>query len=794
MPQQNGRIYLPTLQNPLTIQRDKWGVVYILAQTRRDLFYGQGFVHAQDRLWQMELNRRAAKGTLSALFGKRTLHTDRLSRTLGFARLSKTSWHFLSESAKSDLTAYTDGVNALLNSRPKRPFEFRLLNHHAKPWQVLDSLAYGRLQMWALTTGASSELITSQLIEAVDAEKAAHLALDYPNHNPVTLPNGVELNQLRLDEMVNTAVSPFMGKGRGDGDGRGSNGWVIAPQHSQTGGALLANDMHLPVGVPSLWHIQHLQSDDGFKAVGFTQPGLPYVMVGHNEHIAWGATMAYTDGEDLFLERFDEKRPFHYQHQNEWKKAETITEQIDIRGSKPHIETVVQTAHGPLIDDTFYAQNSEHPIKIALASVALTPNLTMDGFGLLNEANDWDGFVTAVSRIQAPALNLLYADRSGNIGHYVSGQVPLRTIGDGTKPRPGWNSDYDWQGVVPFANMPHALNPKSGVIVSANNKIVPDAFPYFMGKMWRNGYRAARIEQLLSQKPISPQQCAQIQQDTFSIPAQIICQQLAHIDAQSLPPAPHHAMVAFCLTELQNWDGCLAPDSIPATVYQHFLRHLTHHLFSHIPASMHHQLMGAGVHKNLQPVNDLQGQWIVSLITLLGSENSGFLSSADKQALLIACLQKTAVSLQKKHGKQTANWRWGNYHTLTFSHALAELPPLKRLLNVGPIGTGGDSTTVLQAGMQPHTLQAFNFANNGISVSTRMVVDLADWSKTQLVHAPGQSGHVGSKHYDDLVTLWENGRFIQPPWTKPAIVNAAASSLLLLPSNKKSNKISAQNR
>ena len=494
--QVNGRIYLNAPINPITVDRDKHGVVYIFANTRHDLFFGQGFTHAQDRLWQMELNRRAAHGTLSELFGKRTLDTDRLSRTLGFTRLAKTTLECLSDQAKRDLQAYTKGVNAYLESRGKRPFELKLLNHKPSPWQIIDSVAYGRLQMWALTTGASSELIYAQLIEAVGLDKAQEWGIVYPPENPVTLQNtGTIGTNLKLDKMLNPGENSSTFLGKGNSHGRGSNGWVIGNSLTQSGYPILANDMHLPMSVPSTWHVQHLESNDGFKAAGFTQPGLPYVMIGHNEHIAWGATMAYTDGEDLFVEQFDKKRPFYHKSQNKWQPAQEIREKINIRGNKSHTESVIQTTHGPIVSDSLIQADGE---KIALASVALIPELTMDGFGLLNEAKNWSEFKTAVSRIQAPSLNLLYADKAGNIGYALTGKQPIRRQGrDGTVPNEGWHGQHDWLDLIPEDQMPSAFNPPTAKIISTNNKIASDAYPYFLGKMWRNGYRAKRIVQLL---------------------------------------------------------------------------------------------------------------------------------------------------------------------------------------------------------------------------------------------------------------------------------------------------------
>ncbi|KAA3656834.1 MAG: penicillin acylase family protein, partial [Chloroflexi bacterium] len=483
LPQVNGRLYLDHAQHTIHIYRDKWGIPHIYATNRHDLFFAQGFVHAQDRLWQMELNRRAANGTLSAVFSRITLDTDRLSRTLGFARLAQHNWQVLGGEARKDLIAYTKGINAFLDQTTKLPIEFSLLRHRPEPWLPVDSIAYGRLQMWALTHGAIGEWINAQAIDQVGPEMAADLGIIYPSENPVTLPNGIEVNGLRVvQDGLNTAVSAFMGKGSLDGAGRGSNAWVIAPERSKTGHAILCNDMHLPVGTPSLWHLQHLHSEDGIHVTGFTQPGMPYVFVGHNAHIAWGATLSYTDCEDLFVEKINPNNPTQYRFQDQWRDADIISEKISVRGSADHEETITVTHHGPIVTDVLFADSalptaSHHNwfTQVALNSTTLRPDVEIDGFGLLNLANDWEGFVTAVSHIQSPSLNLLYADTKGNIGHYVSGQVPIRAQGDGQLPNPGWTGSHEWVGIIPFAEMPHAINPAQGFIASANHKLTNDA-------------------------------------------------------------------------------------------------------------------------------------------------------------------------------------------------------------------------------------------------------------------------------------------------------------------------------
>ncbi len=765
LPQVDGRVYLPSLHHPVTIRRDRWGIPHIEAQNRHDLLRAQGFVHAQERFWQMELNRRAANGALSELFGRLTLDTDRLARTLGFARLARQTWAGLPPDTQLDLIAYAQGVNGWLATGPALPLEFSLIRHQPTPWEPLDSVAYGRLQMWALTNGASGEFVQAQLAHAHSPEMAADVGLRYPAENPTTLPHGIEIGGLKLDGLVGVWANPFQGKGALDGLGRGSNGWVIAPERSATGRAILCNDMHLPVGSPSLWYTMHLRSGDGLHVTGFTQPGLPYVLVGHNELIAWGATLSYVDGEDFFLERLHPHHPGYYEFMGQWQAATVVTEEIKVRGRPSHQETITITRHGPLVNGVLvdYAQ------PVAYCSTALQPDVGLDGFRRLNEAQDWGEFVTAVSHIHSPSLNLLYADRQGNIGYYVSGLAPVRANGDGLTPVPGWTGAYEWEDYVPFAEMPHALNPAQGYIVSANHRIVNEEYPHYLGSVWRNGYRARRIEEMINNCPtISLADCRAMHLDVAHIPGRELVELLTGLETSN-PEA------ALALGLLRAWDGRLTTDSVGGTVYEVFIRQLSEALLTpHFSQPFQEQLLGKGGHPLLQPVNDFQGQWLVSLLRIVGA---GAARWGVNEALLVRCLAQTTAVLRQKCGPDPANWQWGRLHRVTFAHALGVVPGLGRLFNQGPYPIGGDENTVLQTGIRADS----PYDNNAISVSTRLIVDLGEGMPAWGIHPPGQSGHMGSLHYGDLIQPWLDGEYYQMAWDEAAVTAVTCHVVELRP-------------
>jgi penicillin amidase len=766
LPQVDGRVYLSSLHHPVTIHRDRWGIPHISAENRHDLLRAQGFVHAQERFWQMELNRRAAAGTLSELFGRLTLDTDRLARTLGFARLAHQTWAVLPSDVQADLIAYAQGVNGWLGSQTPLPVEFSIVRHRPAAWEPMDSLAYGRLQMWALTTGASGEFVQTQLAQSLSPDRAADLGLHYPADNPATLPYGIEIGGLLLDGLVGAWANPFHGKGTLDGTGRGSNGWVIAPARSASGHAILGNDMHLPVGSPSLWYAMHLHSQDGLHVTGFTQPGLPYVLVGHNGHIAWGATLSYVDCEDFFLEQLHPRHPGYYEFGGQWRAAEVVTEIVRVRGRPSHQEQIISTHHGPLVNGILV----DHPQPVAYCSLALQAEVGFVGFRLLNEAHDWGEFVTAVSHIHSPSLNLLYADRQGNVGYYVSGRAPIRAKGDGLTPIPGWTGEYEWTGHIPFAEMPQALNPAQGFIVSANHRIAGEEYPHYLGRVWRNGYRARRLEQMIrARAKISVVDCQQMQMDVTHLPGPELITLLAGLET-AVPEA------ALALVLLRQWNGRLTADCVGGTVYEVFIRQLSEALLTpYFSRPFRDQLLGLGTNPFMQPVNEFQGQWPVSLLRILGEGSARWLPN--RESTLVQCLARTTAVLQDRLGPDPANWQWGRLHQVTFAHAFGVAPLLGRLFNQGPYPVGGDENTVLQTGIRAD----LPYANNAICVSTRLIVEFGEEVRAWGIHPPGQSGHVGSPHYGDLIGPWLAGDYYEMAWTPEAVTAVTRHTLTLQP-------------
>jgi penicillin amidase len=772
LPQVEGQKSLAGLEGEVLIHRDEWGIPRIQAASRHDLFFAQGFVHAQDRFWQMELNRRAAAGTLAALVGDVALETDRLSRTLGFSRLANDTWENSADHVRADVAAYAAGVNARLRHARKLPLEFTLLRSEPEPWTPLDTVAFARLMAWTLSHGLAGKLTRAQLVERLGPDLAAALEPIFPERNPVTLPEGIEFNALRIDDMMEAAAGPYLGRSM-EGAGRGSNGWVLSGQRSATGHPILCNDVHLPVRTPSLWYYNHLRDVEGrdegkgLHVAGVSLPGLPYVLVGHNAHIAWGATLSFVDCEDLFIEQLDMAETVRYQYRGSWYEAETIDERIEVRGKQDHIERVIKTRHGPIISNIMPHDGR----ALALNSMALREARSFDGFARLNAAESWDDFRDAIVRIESPTLNLIYADTKGNIGYHLCGKVPLRANGQGLVPVPGWTGEHEWTGEVPFEQLPYAFNPKRGFVVTANHRIVGDDYPYYLGSLWRNGYRARRLEELIMETgTVSVEACCQFHLDTESIPGKELADALATLETSD-PDA------TLSLKLLCSWDGRLDPQSAGGAVYEVFLNRLSHLLLEpHLGAELTRQFLGKGPHANLYPVSEFHGQWVTVLLRMLADPDSRWLPAGHyRHAALIRCLSETARELRRLLGGDIGQWQWGRLQRIRFDHAMSSKPILDEVFGQGPVSVGGDSDTVYQ------TATSSDRREGNIASSYRQVVDLGNLDASRAMLVPGQSGNLGSKHYGNLIQPWLDGEYFAMTRSKSTVARFAAYTLTLTP-------------
>lgn len=764
LPQTHGALELPGLLERVEIIRDRWGVPHIYAANQHDLFFAQGFVHAQDRLFQMELNRRTARGRLSELFGEIALDTDRATRTFGFERLGRADWENAADDLRQVIVDYTKGINAYLEHPGRKlPVEFALLGLKPEPWEPVDTTSFARVMIWQLSHAWYSELVRSQLTQAVGAQHAAEWEIYYPLDNPLTLPEGVVFNRLKDGGVLRPEAGPFLSRPMG------SNAWAVSGSKTTTGSAFLCNDMHLQLAMPSLWYEVHLLAGD-FKVTGVSLPGTPLVLVGHNAHLAWGATLAFTDCEDLFIEEFDPQNPRQYRGPQGWLQAEVLPEAIRVKGrSQPHTEEVFITRHGPIISDVV-----SHPQqRLAVCSMALQPAPTFRGFLLLNQAKNWDDFVHAMRLIEAPQLNIAYADIEGNIGYWVTGRTPIRGRGDGSTPAPGWSGEYDWINEVPFEAMPHAFNPQQGYIVTCNHRIVPDDYPYFLGNAWMNGYRARRIVEVFqSKEQLSPQDFRALHVDFTCPPARELVSALGEFESSDPD-------VIQALEMLRGWDARLTTESAAGALYEAARHAMVRNLL--VPTlgeELSLRLLGQGFHPLLLATHEFYGHDTVALLRILRDAESWWLAQAGGRQALIERSLKQAISWLREHlGADPAVWSWGKMHRVRFAHTLGLQKPLDQVFNRGPYPIGGDTDTPCQTAFFAHD----PYDNNAWAPSYRQIVDMGDLSRSEAMFPPGQSGQLGSPHYDDLIEPWLKGEYHPMLWEKEQIEQGAESRLQLHP-------------
>jgi penicillin G amidase len=756
LPATTGAIRLPGLKAPVQVERDATGVPHLNAQSLDDLYLAQGYVTAQDRLWQMELLRRVARGEVSEIAGPRALPLDVDSRTLGMRQAADAAVAKLPDDQKRWISAYTRGVNAFISSHSLGlPVEYKLLRMTPRPWTESDSLVIGLHMFRNLTTTWRDELLKTALIQRVGTGRTADLLLTRTDRDE---PPGQPLPQATRGEQTLPVVSPALLSSiysglpatnppanpwlpAGEEGTPGSNNWVVGPSHTASGHAMLANDPHLEFSVPGIWYAVQL-SAPGMNVAGVSLPGLPAVVIGHNDKIAWGMTNLGADVQDLYLEAFDPDNPRRYLVDGEWKEAQVRQETIHVKGERDHEINVTVTRHGPLVVN----QPGE---RYALRWVATEPGIWNFPFSKINAASGWEQFTAALHDFPGPAQNFVYADAAGNIGYYGAGLIPIRPKGDGSFPLRGDQTANDWKGYIPFDQLPHVYNPPAGFIATANARVVPDNYPYPVATRWESPDRVERINALLRQqiaqkRPITPDDFRRIQVDIYAGHHRMIAQAVAAAVAVELKDHPNPRLIQAA-EALRKWDGVASADSYAATL-AHFAREeLKQHLLLPVMGDIY-----ARYDWHMQTV---------FLENVVAHRPANWLPAgeADYDHLLTDCLGNALTALEKRFGTpKMEDWRWGKIMEISFVHPIGNaVPGLRRLFNLGPFEQGGTGFTVKQT---THTL----------GPSMRMVVDFADLEKTTLTLTTGESGHPLSSHYRDEFPKWKSGEGVPFSFTASA--------------------------
>ncbi len=783
---------LDGLRARVTVRRDERGVPHIEAANEEDLYIAQGFIMASDRLWQMDLLRRSARGELSEIFGKAALEEDKRRRTLGFARVAEASAALkTSPRTRAVLEAYARGVNAFINSRTPEtlPVEFRVLRYSPRPWTIADSLVVGKNFAEALSTTWRLDLMNAMFAHLPADKKSALFPRTSPHDVLVVGTDQVQKKSARraaaaqLNESTSSTVkldrTPETMRALADIEATSartrartglymehaaaSNNWVVNGTRTTTGKPLLADDPHLQPTAPSIWYLAHL-SAPGVNVAGVTSPGAPGIIIGHNERIAWGVTNLGPDVQDIYREKFDPANPRRYQTPAGWRDAEVRVEEIKVRQSltSTSVDTVTHevtvTRHGPVVFEKDGA-------RYALRWAALDPQgVEFEGFERLNRARNWNEFRDALKSYRGPTQNFVYADVDGNIGYYGAGQIPIRKSGDGSVPYDGSTDAGEWTAMIPFDQLPHVYNPPSGMIVTANSRVVGQSYPHHLTHIWASPDRSRRIYEMLMAKPkLTVEDFRVIQGDVHSQSAMMFAREIVEVAREAAPSSTggggdngwSEAIKLF-----ESWDGQIVPESraalLIATVRGIFAGKI-------LTAALGAEGAKAYAWPNRSTLID----------RLIVERPRDWLPTdyKDYAGLLRDCVTEARASFVKQYGADEAQWTWGRSTQVRFAHPLAGALVVGKQFAVQPFPQRGSS-------------RDFPTVNVGAGVSMRFIADLSNWDDTQHGITLGQSGDPTSRHWTDQLADW---RAITPrtlPFTPQAVKAAAKETLILSPTSK----------
>jgi penicillin amidase len=810
IPQYGGELRLDGLAAPVTVHRDTAGIPHIYASSTADMVRAQGYLHAQDRFWEMDFRRHVTAGRLAEMFGERQVQTDAFLRTMGWRRVAEQEWQLLSPQTRNLLRAYAQGVNAWLAGRSgsEASLEYALLarlnpDYRISRWSPVDSLAWLKAMAWDLRSNMIQEIERAALLASgLSRERIDQLYPPYPadRHTPI-VPDATTTGRaaggsgggtpVTLPAALRDATPVFEGVRRavdrlpsllGSGDGIGSNSWVVSGSRTASGKPILANDPHLAPSMPGIWYQLglHCVAPESQAAktcpadvVGSSFSGVPGVIIGHNGRVAWGFTNLGPDVTDLYLEQTDGDR---YLVDGKWQPMRVHTETLKVAGGEDVTIKVRHTRHGPVLSDRSeelaavgttpgLTEESGRPrYAVALRWTALDPGRTAEAIFILNLARDWSDFRDAAAKFEVPAQNLVYADVSGNIGYQAPGRIPIRGTGDGRWPVPGWDSRYDWRGYIAFEDLPNEFNPERGYIVTANQAVTGPGYQHLITRDWAYGYRSQRIVELITRhtRPIDVAATEGMQFDNHNGSAPVLVPHLLRVTV----PKP----VAQVRDLLTGWDFQQPAGSAPAAFYNAVWRHLLSRTFEELPEQ---RRPGAAE------------RWLEVVRTVLADPASAWWDDQRtttverRDDILSAAMSSAHEELTERLGSDPAQWRWGDLHTLTLrssTFGASGIGPVEWLFNSGPHPVGGGSGIVNATGWEPRS----GYEVTAVP-SMRMIVDLAHLDGSRWVQLTGNSGHAFDEHYTDQFDLWRTGRYLPMRWSRDTIADKARHTLLLRP-------------
>lgn len=773
----SGTIELKGLSAEVEVRVDEYGIPHIKTASIEDAVRVIGYLQAGERLFQMDMARRSIQGRLAEILGKDLVDIDRTNRVLGFKRVSEAVEKTMDHESRKIIQAFADGVNEFAASHRKNPpLEFRLIDFEFEPWKVSDTISMALMMGYTLSGNWEHEILLYALSQEIGEEKARKILPLHSDPGPYIIPP--EVKKYQKDSLLNlNNFTPFIKYSGLSQDfltkllsqhqktrkvtglfslkPAASNSWVVAGKKTVSGAPILSNDPHLQHSTPSIWWEAHVKIGD-MDITGAMFPGTPFVILGHTRHIAWGATTTCADTQDLYIEKLNPDNPDEVKYGDSYEPLQIVTEKILFKkedGSMGNKEIKVRICprHGPIINDIIpggLLDEKTPPIALRWTGYDITGS-ELDTFTELMETKTWKGFLKAMKKLGVPVQNWIYADVDGNIGYIANGWIPIRKKGDGTMPMPGWDPEYDWNGLIPQHELPQVLNPSSGYIATANNKVVPfEDYKYMIGARYCPPYRAWRITELLEAKEkLTVDDMKRIQNDIKFKQAERITPYFINAVENELGS---DSLAKDALTYLKEWDFETSVDSVASTIY-----HETY--YTAFEMTLYDEVSGP-IFENLR--NDYYirtefDNWIEKDGGIFDIRKTESIETRDK--LLAKSFKKALKSLRSRLGHDMAEWKWGELHQVLFDHPMGPEPSgrARKMFSVGPFAIGGSGGTVNNAG--------FSFWDEPYLVkggpSLRHIVDMSDVENAQFVITVGQSGVKRSKHYKDQVDMWMKGEY-----------------------------------
>ncbi|MGE5398458.1 MAG: penicillin acylase family protein [Chitinophagales bacterium] len=749
LPAYSGNITIPGLREGVDIYRDDYGVPHIYASNMNDLVYAQGYVQAQDRLWEMDLMRRMAQGRLSEIFGESQVKTDKYFLSIGLYEAARQSYPAYSEQTRSYVDSYVAGINRYMQEcGTKLPPEFKLLGYQPEPWKPVDSLCIGKYMSYGLGGNMNSELLYLNLAGRVSSDKLKERFPGYPD-NAITIMKEAWREKAIQTSSAQLKVSPeknILSQLLNPSPGLGSNNWVVSGKMTRSGKPIVCSDMHLDIMAPSVWYQNHLVIPGQMNVTGVIFPGVGGVIAGHNDKIAWAETNVNPDVQDLYLEKRNPQNPNQFLYQGKWEEGRIVKYEIKVKGKKTIDYSVTYTRHGPIIKDGVELAKGR---DLALKWTALEPSCELDAVLGMDTARNWNDFKKALESFKAPAQNFIFADVDGNIAYRANGLIPIRARGNGLMPVPGWTGTFEWKGYIPWNELPQMVNPAEGLIVTANNKVIDDTYPYYISNEWCAPYRAQSIKQSLQGRTgLTLQQVMKPQTNWDNLQAKLLYPILreALSDTRGMNTEEKEAsrMMLKWAAKKPVDDPTKAEPAIYHTLYVEIIK-------ATVQDEMGPKLMKDFMQNDYIVTNNFDQE-------LLEGKSSWFDNTRtpvveNRNDIIRTALKNTVSRLNKESGKDIEDWKWGSIHTITFDHPMGQNAFLRPFFNKGPYSYGGSCITS-GAGWYDYST---NFEIT-IAAPWRYGVDLATMEGRDIM-AGGVSGHPGSSHYHDQMQLWLNGNY-----------------------------------